>query len=88
MCVVAAEVGAQAQAALGDLERVCRVMKLTVFVNSTVDFTDQPKIANGASELMVAAFGEKGRHTRSAVSAAALPLGVAVEVDAVLKINA
>ncbi|ESQ90651.1 hypothetical protein ABENE_11810 [Asticcacaulis benevestitus DSM 16100 = ATCC BAA-896] len=63
-------------------------MKLTVFVNSTVDFTDQPKIANGASELMVAAFGEKGRHTRSAVSAAALPLGVAVEVDAVLKINA
>ncbi|MFM9827541.1 MAG: RidA family protein [Sphingomonas sp.] len=76
----------QIKAALGGLHRVERIVKLGVFVNSTADFTDQPKVANGASELMVALFGEAGRHARSAVGVAALPLGAAVEVDAVIQI--
>ncbi|MCY1170178.1 Endoribonuclease L-PSP [compost metagenome] len=63
-------------------------MKLGVFVNSTADFTDQPKVANGASDLMVALFGEAGKHARSAVGVAALPLGAAVEVDAIVQITA
>ena len=79
---------AQAAASLGDLDRVVRVVKLGVFVNSAPDFTDQPKVANGASELMQAVFGEAGRHARSAVGVAALPLGVAVEVDAILEVRA
>ena len=79
---------AQLEAALGSLDRVERIVKLGVFVNSTPDFTDQPKVANGASELMVAVFGEAGRHARSAVGVAALPLGVAVEVDAIVAIRA
>ena len=79
---------AQLEAALGSLDRVERIVKLGVFVNSTTDFTDQPKVANGASELMVAVFGEAGRHARSAVGVAALPLGVAVEVDAIVAIRA
>jgi enamine deaminase RidA (YjgF/YER057c/UK114 family) len=75
---------AQARAALGgDLDRVARVVKLVGFVNSTPEFTDQPKVVNGASDLMVEVFGDKGRHARSAVSAASLPLGVAVEVEAI-----
>jgi len=78
---------AQVKKALGGLERVERVVKLGVFVNSTADFTDQPKVANGASELMVALFGEAGRHARSAVGVAALPLGAAVEVDAVIAVR-
>lgn len=79
---------AQAQKALGSLDRVARVVKLTGFVNSTPDFTDQPKVVNGASDLMVEVFGEAaGRHTRAAVSAPALPLGTAVEVDAILAIR-
>jgi len=78
---------AQAKAALdGDLDRVVRVVKLVGFVNSTPDFTDQPKVINGASELMVQVFGDAGRHARSAVSAASLPLGVAVEVEAILEV--
>lgn len=77
---------AQAQAALGDLDRVARVVKLTGFVNSTADFTDQPEVINGASDLMVAVFGEAGRHARSAVSAVSLPRGVAVEIEAVFAI--
>lgn len=78
---------AQAKKACGgDLSRIRRVVKLTGFVNSTPDFTDQPKVVNGASDLMVAVLGDAGRHTRAAVSAAALPLGVAVEVDAVFEI--
>ncbi len=78
---------AQAKAACGgDLDRVTRVVKLTGFVNSTGDFTDQPKVINGASDLMVEVFGDKGRHSRAAVSAAALPAGVAVEVEAVVEI--
>ena len=79
---------AQVKAALGgDLARVERVVKLGVFVNSAVAFTDQPKVANGASELMQALFGEAGRHARSAVGVAALPLGAAVEVDAIVQVR-
>jgi len=77
---------AQMKAALGELYRVERIVKLGVFVNSAPDFTDQPKVANGASDLMVALFGDAGKHARSAVGVAALPLGVAVEVDAIVKI--
>ena len=77
---------AQVQKALdGDLDRVVQVVKLTGFVNSTGDYTDQPKIINGASDLMVDVFGDKGRHARAAVSAAALPLGVAVEIEAIVE---
>jgi enamine deaminase RidA (YjgF/YER057c/UK114 family) len=79
---------AQIKAALGSLDRVERVVKLGVFVNSTPSFTDQPKVANGASELMQEVFGEAGRHARSAVGVAVLPLGVAVEVDAIVAVRA
>jgi enamine deaminase RidA (YjgF/YER057c/UK114 family) len=78
---------AQARAAVGDLDRVKRVVKLTGFVNSTVDFTEQPKVVNGCSDLMVEVFGEAGRHARSAVSAASLPLGVAVEIEAIFEVE-
>ena len=78
---------AQLKAALGSLDQVERVVKLGAFVNCTADFTDQPKVANGASELMVAVFGEAGRHSRAAVGAPSLPLGVAVEVDAIVAIR-
>ena len=78
---------AQIKAALGSLDRVERIVKLGVFVNSTPAFTDQPKVANGASELMQQVFGEPGRHARSAVGVAALPLGVAVEVDAIVAVK-
>ena len=78
---------AQLKAALGSLDRVERVVKLGAFVNCTADFTDQPKVANGASELMVAVFGEAGKHSRAAVGAPSLPLGVAVEVDAIVAIR-
>jgi len=78
---------AQARAACeGDLDRIARVVKLVGFVNSTADFTDQPKVINGASDLMVEVFGDAGRHARSAVSAASLPFGVAVEVEAVFEL--
>ncbi|WP_028031762.1 RidA family protein [Gemmobacter nectariphilus] len=78
---------AQAKAACGgDLDKIARVVKLVGFVNSTADFTDQPKVVNGASDLMVAVFGDAGRHARSAVSAASLPLGVAVEVEAIFEL--
>ena len=77
---------AQIKAAIGDLARVKRIVKLGVFVNSTPDFTDQPKVANGASDLMVALFGDAGKHARSAVGVAVLPLGAAVEVDAIVQI--
>ena len=78
---------AQMKAALGSLDRVERIVKLGVFVNSAGSFTDQPKVANGASELMQEVFGEAGRHARSAVGVPTLPLGVAVEVDAVVAIR-
>jgi enamine deaminase RidA (YjgF/YER057c/UK114 family) len=71
----------------GDLDRVKRVVRLGGFVNSTPDFTDQPKVINGASDLMVEVFGDKGRHCRAAVSAASLPLGVAVEIEATAEIE-
>ena len=78
---------AQIKKALGgDLSRVARIVKLGVFVNSAPDFTDQPEVANGASNLMEALFGEAGKHARSAVGVAALPRGAAVEVDAVVKL--
>ncbi|RJL19195.1 RidA family protein [Paracoccus siganidrum] len=77
---------AQLKAAVGDLDRVTRVVKLTGFVNSTPDFTDQPKVVNGCSDLMVEVFGDAGRHSRAAVSAAALPLGVAVEIEAIFEV--
>ena len=70
----------------GDLDRVQRIVKLGGFVNSTPDFADQPKVINGASDLMVEVFGDKGKHARAAVSAGALPVGVSVEVDAVAEI--
>jgi enamine deaminase RidA (YjgF/YER057c/UK114 family) len=79
---------AQLKAALGSLDRVERVVKLGCFINSSADFTDQPKVANGASELMVAVFGDAGRHARSAVGVPSLPLGVAVEVDAIVAVRA
>jgi len=79
---------AQIKAALGSLDRVERIVKLGVFVNSAPSFTDQPKVANGASELMQEVFGEAGRHARSAVGVPVLPLGVAVEVDAIVAVNA
>lgn len=79
---------AQLRAALGSLDRIERVVKLGAFVNSAGDYTDQPKVANGASELMAAVFGEAGRHARSAVGVSALPLGAAVEVDAIVAVRA
>ena len=80
---------AQLKAALdGDLSRIVKIVKLGAFVSSTADFVDQPKIANGASELMVALFGEAGRHARSAVGVPVLPLGVAVEIDAIVAVRA
>ncbi len=71
----------------GDLSRVVRLVKLVGFVNSTADFTDQPKVINGASDFMVAVLGDAGRHARSAVSAASLPFGVAVEIEGIFEIR-
>lgn len=70
------------------LDHVDRIVKLNVFVSSKADFTDQPKVANGASDLMFEIFGDKGRHARAAVGVASLPLGAAVEVDAIIALNA
>jgi enamine deaminase RidA (YjgF/YER057c/UK114 family) len=77
---------AQMKAALGGLHRVERIVKLGVFVNSAADFIEQAKVANGASDLMFELFGEAGRHARSAVGVPVLPLGVAVEIDAIVQI--
>jgi enamine deaminase RidA (YjgF/YER057c/UK114 family) len=71
----------------GDLSRLVRVVKLVGFVNSTAEFTDQPKVINGASDFLVAALGDAGRHARSAVSAASLPFGVAVEIEGLFEIR-
>ena len=71
----------------GDLSKIKSCIKLTGFVNSTEDFIEQPKVINGASDIIVKIFGEKGMHTRAAVSANSLPLGVAVEVDAIFELN-
>ncbi len=78
---------AQAKAALGDLDRIIQVVRLTGFVNATPAFTDHPKVVNGASDLMVEVLGDKGRHTRAAVGVASLPMGSAVEVDATIAIK-
>ena len=78
---------AQAKAALGSLDRVRRVVRLGGFVSSTPDFTDQPEVINGCSDLMVEVFGDCGRHARAAVSAPSLPRGVAVEIEAVFEIE-
>lgn len=78
---------AQLKAALGSLDRVDRIVKLGAFVNSAGDFTDQPKVANGVSDLMLEVFGDAGRHARAAVGVPALPLGAAVEVDAIVAVR-
>ncbi|MEN3745594.1 RidA family protein [Sphingomonas sp. HF-S3] len=79
---------AQIRKALGgDFQRVERIVKLGVFVNSAADFTDQAKVANGASELMAAIFGDSGKHARSAVGVAVLPLGAVVEIDAIVALR-
>ena len=78
----------QAKAACdGDLSRIKSCIKLTGFVNSTNDFTEQPKVINGASDLIASIFGDAGMHTRAAVSTNSLPLGVSVEVDAIFELN-
>jgi enamine deaminase RidA (YjgF/YER057c/UK114 family) len=77
---------AQVKAALGDLDKVARVVRLGGFVNSTPDFLDAPKVLNGASDLMVAAFGDKGRHARTTVGVAVLPADAAVEVEAMFEV--
>lgn len=78
---------AQAQACLGSLERIARIVKITVFVASAADFTEQHLVANGASDCLVAVLGEKGKHARSAVGVAALPMNAPVEVEAVIEIT-
>ena len=77
---------AQVKAALGDLDKVVRVVRLGGFVNSAPDFLDGPKVLNGASDLMVAAFGDKGRHARTTVGVASLPADAAVEVEGVFEV--
>ena len=77
---------AQAKAALGDLEKIARLVKISVFVASTPDFTEQHLVANGASDFLAAALGERGKHARAAVGMASLPLNAAVEVEAVIEI--
>lgn len=76
------------KAEVGDLSRVKRIVKLLVFVASAPDFTDQPKVGNGASDFIVEVFGEAGRHARSAVGLAQLPLGVPVEVELIAEVDA
>jgi enamine deaminase RidA (YjgF/YER057c/UK114 family) len=78
---------AQIKRELGSLDRVKRVVRLGAFVSSTAEFTDQPKVANGASDLMVEVFGESGQHSRAAVGAPSLPLNAAVEVDAIFAVT-
>ena len=75
------------KACSGDLEKISSCIKLTGFVNSSDEFIDQPKIINGASELISAVFGENGKHTRAAVSVNSLPLGVSVEIDAIFELK-
>ena len=78
---------AQCKAAVGDLSRIQRVVKLGGFVNAHADFTDLPEVINGCSDLMVEVFGDKGRHARAAVASPVLPRGVAVEVDGIFEIG-
>jgi enamine deaminase RidA (YjgF/YER057c/UK114 family) len=78
---------AQAKAAVGDLDRIAHLVKLTGYVAATPDFVDHPQVVNGASDLMVEVLGDNGRHTRAAIGVASLPAGCAVEVDAILMIG-
>lgn len=78
---------AQAKAALGSLERIARVLRLTGFVASTPAFTEHPQVINGASDLVVEVLGDRGRHTRAAVGVASLPLNASVEIDAIIRIG-
>ena len=78
---------AQLKAAMGDLDKVARVVRLGGFINSAPGFADGPKVMNGASDLMVAAFGDKGRHARTTVGVASLPSDAAVEVDAIFEVS-
>lgn len=78
---------AQAKAAVGDLGRIVRVVRLNAFVNSAPEFIDQPQVVNGASNLFANVLGDKGKHSRTAVGVAALPLGVAVEIDAIIEVS-
>jgi enamine deaminase RidA (YjgF/YER057c/UK114 family) len=78
---------AQLKAGLGDLDKIVRVVRLGGFINSAVGFADGPKVMNGASDLMVAAFGDKGRHARTTIGVAALPLDAAVEVEAAFEVS-
>ena len=71
----------------GDLDKVKRVVKLLGFVNATADFKDHPKVINGASDLMVEVFGDKGRHARSAVASPSLPMGISTEVEAIVEVE-
>ena len=78
---------AQTKAAIGDLDKVVRVVKLTGMINSTPEFTQQSQVVNGCSDFIVDVFGDKGRHARTSVSVASLPFGVAVEVEAVIEVE-
>ena len=78
---------AQLKAAIGDLDRVTKCLKLGVFINAAPDYTQQPEVANGASDLIAAVFGDAGKHARAAVGVGSLPRGVAVEVDAIFEIK-
>jgi enamine deaminase RidA (YjgF/YER057c/UK114 family) len=78
---------AQVKAAIGELDRIAQLVKLTGFVSAAPEFTDHPQVVNGASDLMVEVLGDKGRHTRAAVGVSSLPMGCAVEVDAILLIE-
>lgn len=79
---------AVSKAALGDLDRIARIVKLTGFVNAVPSFTDHPQVVNGASDCLVEILGDKGRHTRSAVGMGSLPLDAAVEIEAIIEISA
>lgn len=85
--LAALNVLAQVKAAIGELDRLAQLVRLTGFVAAASDFTDHPQVVNGASDLMVEVLGDKGRHTRAAVGVSSLPMGCAVEVDAILLIE-
>ena len=85
--VCALNILAQAKAALGSLDRIARIVKLTGFVNAVPAFTDHPQVVNGASDLLVEVLGDRGRHTRSAVGMSSLPVDAAVEVEAILAVT-
>lgn len=78
---------AQAKSALGDLERIKQIVRITGYVNATPDFVDHPAVINGASDLIVEAFGHRGRHTRVAVGSVSLPFDATVEIDAVIAVD-